>query len=161
MLGLVGYVDVVTGYEVSVFPLYALPIGLAVFFFGVQAGIAAAGAAGLAWVWADVTTGHVYSKPWIIYVNAGSRLVLFLFVALAVGNMVATLRRARSPLRPLSGTLPVCAHCGKVADHDGYWWEVREFLREFGGAVTQSKLCPDCAHEAYAAEQEPAPPISR
>src|SRR5512147_1130606 len=104
-LCLVGYVDVVTGYEVSVFPLYALPIGLAVFFFGVQAGIAAAGAAGLAWAWADVTTGHVYSKPWIIYFNAGSRLVFFLFVALAAGNAIATLRRARSSLRPFSGSL--------------------------------------------------------
>jgi hypothetical protein len=161
LLGLVGCVDDVTGYEMSVFPLQALPISLAVLFFGVQAGIAAAGAAGLVWVWADVSAGHVYSRPWIIYVNAGSRLVFFLFVALAVGNMLATLRRARSPLRPVSGTLPVCAHCGKVADRDGYGWEVRDFLREFGGAVTQSKLCPDCTHEAYAADEESAPPISR
>jgi len=160
LLGLVGYVDLVTGYEISVFPLYVLPISLAVLFFGVPAGVAAAGAAGLVWTWADVAAGHAYSKPWIIYVNAGSRLVLFLFIALAAGNMVTALRRARSPLRSFSGTLPVCAHCGKVADHDGYWWEFREFLREFGGAVTQSKLCPDCAHEAYVAEEESAPPIS-
>jgi hypothetical protein len=103
----------------------------------------------------------VYSKPWIAYFNAGSRLVFFLFVALAVAYMVGTLRRTRRQLQAFSGTLPVCAHCCKVRDHDGYWWEFRDFLREYGGAVTQSKLCPDCGHEAYAAEEESAAPISR
>jgi hypothetical protein len=161
LLGLVGYVDVVTGYEISVFSLYALPIGLAVVLFGMLAGIATAGAAGLVWAWADVAAGHAYSRPWIIYVNAASRLVFFILVALVIAHIIATVRRARAPLRPLSGTLPVCTHCGKVADQNGYWWEVRDFLREFGGAVTQSKLCPDCAHEEYAEQQEPAPPIHR
>jgi hypothetical protein len=55
----------------------------------------------------------------------------------------------------------VCTGCGKVRDRDGYWWEVKGYLREYGGAVNQSKLCPDCAHKAHAAEEYSTAPISQ
>lgn len=99
LLALVGYIDLVTGYELSAFPLYALPI------------------------------------------------------ALAVAYMIGNLRRARSQLQNFSGTLTVCTACSRVRDRDGYWWEVQSYLRAYGGALTQAKLCPDCAHEAYVPDQ--------
>ncbi len=156
LLGTVGFVDLFTGYEISVFPLYAPPISLAVWFFGVWAGTAA-----LVWIWADIAVGHVDSKPWIVYLNAGSQVVFFLFVALAGGYMVTTLRRARSQSRPFSKTLPICTGCGKVFDRDVYWWNFRGYLREYSCAVTLSKLCADCTHEAYITEEKSATPISR
>ena len=63
--------------------------------------------------------------------------------------------------RPFFGELPVCTGCNKIRDHDGYWWDVPAYLREFGGEVTRAKLCPDCAQEAYAVKEESAAPISR
>lgn len=153
LLGLVGYIDATTGYEISIFPLYALPIALTVRFFGIGAGMAAAGLAALLWMWADIAAGHVYSQPWIMYVNSAGRLLFFLFVALAVGYMIGNRRRARSQLRNFSGTLPVCTACSRVRDRNGYWWDVQSYLREFGGALTRAKLCPDCAHEAYVPDE--------
>jgi hypothetical protein len=55
----------------------------------------------------------------------------------------------------------VDAIAGYETDRDGYWWELRGYLREFGSPVPRSKLCPDCAHEIYAVEQQSVAPISR
>lgn len=152
-LALVGYIDVLTGYEVSVFPLYALPVALAAWLSGAWAGTATSMIATAIWAWADLATGHVYSKTWILYVNGGARLAFFLFVALAVAYMIGNLRRARSQLQNFSGTLAVCTACSRVRDRDEYWWEVQAYLREYGGALTQAKLCPECAHEAYVTDR--------
>lgn len=159
VLGLVGYIDQITSFEISIFPLYALPITLAVWYFGGWAGIAMAVACVSVWFWADVATGHVYSKPWIVYVNGGSRFIFFLFVALSVEYMLRTLQRARRKLRAFSGTLPICTDCRKVGDHDGYWWEFSAYFREYGDVVIQHKLCPDCARKKYAVDKTPSMPI--
>lgn len=157
MLGLVGYIDQATGFEISVFPLYALPIGFAAWYFSGWTGVATAIGSCFVWYWADVLSGHVYTEPWVIYVNGGSRLVFFLFVALTVSYMEGTLRRARAKLQAFSGMLPVCTDCRKIGDHQGYWWEFSAYLRENGGAVIQPKLCPDCARKNYAVDKTSSP----
>lgn len=159
MLGLVGYVDWATGFEISIFPLYALPIAFAVWCFGGWGGTATAVGSVFAWYWADVASGHVYTKPWIIYVNGGSRLVFFLFVAVTVSYMVNTVRRTRAMLQAFTGTLTVCTECQNVRDHDGYWWDFSGYLREYGDAVILPKLCPDCARKTYAVDNAPSMPI--
>lgn len=158
-LGLVAYVDLATGFEISVFPLYALPISIAAWYFGGWGGVATAISSCGVWFWADVASGHVYTKPWIVYLNAGSRLVFFLFVALTVAYMASTLRRARAKLQAFSGTLPVCTDCEKIGDQNGYWWHFRAYLREYGDVVIQRKLCPDCARKNYSVDE--TPPVIR
>lgn len=153
MLVLVGYIDRVTGFEISVFPLYALPISFAAWYFGGWVSVASAIGSVCIWFWADVASGHVYTEPWVRYVNGGSRLVFFLFVALAVTYMESTLRRARTMLRAFSGTLPVCTECRKIGDNQDYWWEFSAYLREYGDVVIQRKLCPDCARKTYAVDK--------
>lgn len=160
LLAFAGYVDKVTGYEVSAFPLYSLPISLAVWYFGTWAGVSTAFACVIVWYWSDIATGHAYSEPWIIYVNGGSRFVFFLFVAITVGLMVSTLRRARARLSAFTETITVCHSCRTVRDHDGYWWEFTAYLREYGGATIQRKLCPDCARKTYA-DNVPSTPTDK
>jgi hypothetical protein len=149
-LALVGYIDRVTGYEVSVFLLYAVPVAMATRWLGTAAGLLTAMAATGVWVWADVASGHTYSKAWILYVNAFNRMVFFVLTVAAIRYMVG---RHRSLLRRLSaftGTQPVCTQCHHVAGHDGYWRSFEDHLAEFGGATIQHKVCPDCARRGYA-----------
>lgn len=134
-LALVGYIDRVTGYEVSVFLLYAVPMAMA--------------ATGV-WVWADVASGHTYSKAWILYVNAFNRMVFFVLTVAAIRYMVGRHRDLLRRLSAFTGTQPVCTQCHHVAGHDGYWRSFEDHLAEFGGAEIQHKVCPDCARRGYA-----------
>lgn len=159
LLTFVGALDWLTGYEVSVFPLYAVPIAIATWLFGLRTGVATAGAATLVWFWADAAAGHTYSRQWIAYVNAGARLIFFLIAAVAADSVMRAFREAAQRRSGLSAPLPQCADCGKIRDGDGYWWDIEAWLRTHRNRANTTKLCPDCARRAYV--DEPPAPLSR
>lgn len=149
-LAVVGYLDTVTGYEVSVFLLYTVPVALATRRLGTMAGVLTAVLATAVWVLADLHSGHVYSRPWILYVNALNRMACFILAVAAIrylrGRQVALLRQ----IEAFSGQLAACGQCHRLAGTDGYWRTVDDYLREFGGAELHQKVCPDCARRGYA-----------
>ena len=151
-LALCGLVDLETGYEISLFPLYALPIGLGGWFFGTWLAVAMAGMSAVIWAWADVVSGHVYSKPWIFYLNAGARLTYFLLIAIAVRYALGSRHRSRTP-EPAPA---VCSGCGKIRDADGYWQDRKGISHLAGDPIVRTKLCADCARRVYAAGDPPA-----
>ena len=67
MVAVIGFVDYVTGYEISVYPFYALPILLMVWFSNRRATAIISVLSGLVWWWADAAAGHPYSSEWLRY----------------------------------------------------------------------------------------------
>ncbi|MES2695337.1 MAG: hypothetical protein V4773_17810 [Verrucomicrobiota bacterium] len=149
LLAGMAYFDVASGHEISVFPLYSIPIGLFAWCFGPWTGFGAALLSTVLWHWADSTSGHVYSEYWISYVNALSRLTFFLLVVLTLSRVKRTIDHSRQKLRAFSGPLPMCTHCRKIGTADGYWQEVQEYIAANSDAVPKPKVCPDCARHHY------------
>jgi hypothetical protein len=150
LLALCGYVDWTTGYEVSVFLLYTVPVGVATRQQGLVAGLLASVAAMAAWVWADVQGGHVYSQHWFLYVNALNRLACFVLTVLAVSYLGAKYQRLSDKLQAFTGEIPQCTQCHRLGAPDGCWRSAEQHLADFGGARLRHKACPDCARRAYA-----------
>ncbi|HET8869563.1 MAG TPA: hypothetical protein VFM48_03890 [Aquabacterium sp.] len=148
-LGLTAWVDFKTGYEVSVFLLYTLPIALATVFFGVAGGLVTVLLSTALWMGMDHLAGHHYSHLWIWFVNAANRMVCF---GLVVG-VVTLVRFSRSVharrFLHLSGRVPVCTQCSRLGAKDGYWRQGDAYLQEFAGVQPLSKVCPDCARHGY------------
>ncbi len=65
LVGAVGLIDYVTGYEVTIFPFYSIPILLALWYGNRQSAIAISIFSALAWLGADVASGHQYSSEWL------------------------------------------------------------------------------------------------
>lgn len=149
-LALCAGVDYSTGYEVSVFLLYVIPVSLMTRFFGTTAGGAMAMAATAVWMAVDRLSGHQYSQDWIWFVNAGNRMMCFLLAVWAIAYFQARQNELKRKLEAFSGALPICTQCQRLGASDGYWWEVEAYLQEFGDAQPQHKVCPDCARHAYA-----------
>lgn len=149
-LAATAWVDFRTGYEVSVFLLYTLPVALATAFFGVAGGLWIVLASTGLWMGMDHLAGHQYTHLWIWFVNAANRMVCF---ALAVG-VVTWVRFSRSVrarrFRHLTGRVPVCTQCSRLGAKDGYWRQGDAYLQEFAGVQPLSKVCPDCARHGYA-----------
>lgn len=76
----VGYVDYVTGYEVSLFLFYSVPILFVVWFGDRQSSILISILSALVWWWADEKAGHPYITNWVQTYNVMVRLVFFFFV---------------------------------------------------------------------------------
>lgn len=151
-LALSAYIDVATGYEVSVFLLYAIPVAIATRRLGKPAGLLVSFAATLLWVWADVTSGHAYSQPWFLYVNAVNRLVCFFLTVAAIRYVTTQKGQLMARLNAFNGDVPVCQSCHRIGAEDGYWRPAESYLVEFGEARIHHKVCPDCARRAYARE---------
>jgi hypothetical protein len=150
LLVLCGYVDWTTGYEVSVFLLYTVPVGVATRRQGLVAGLLASTAAMATWVWADVQGGHVYSQHWFLYVNALNRLACFVLTVLSVSYLGAKYQRLSDKVQAFTGEIPHCNQCHRFGAPDGYWRSAEQYLADFGGAHLRHKACPDCARRVYA-----------
>ena len=83
MVGFIGFIDYITGYEVPIYPFYALPILLTVWLGSRRATITIAVLSGLVWWWADTAAGHQYSTEWLRYWDGAVRLMFFILVAFA------------------------------------------------------------------------------
>ena len=145
----VGWLDYASGYEISTFPLYALPIAFMAWSVGAEAGALLALLSGVVWWLADRGSGNVYSRPWIGYINASAREVFFLFVVLAFSYGRRTVNLLREQVRNLSGPVPICRRCGRLCDLDGHWNDLESYLQTHTAARPVAKLCPDCARAMY------------
>ncbi|HYY29128.1 MAG TPA: sensor histidine kinase [Chthoniobacterales bacterium] len=76
----IGFVDYITGYEVTIFPFYSIPILLMVWFGNRKLAILMSLLCTLAWWWADAASGHVYSHEWLRAWDAIVRLMFFCLV---------------------------------------------------------------------------------
>jgi diguanylate cyclase (GGDEF)-like protein len=100
LLGCVGLLDAVTGFEISFSVFYLIPVLLAGGTVSRHAGRAMAVASAATWGYLDVATGHVYSATWIPVWNSTVRLVFFLII----NELVDMVRLAHARERDLART---------------------------------------------------------
>ena len=81
LVGAVGIVDYITGYEVTIYPFYSIPILLALWCGNKRAAIAISICSALAWLGADVASGHIYSREWL---RGWDTIVRWMFFGLVI-----------------------------------------------------------------------------
>lgn len=59
------------------------------------------------------------------------------------------LEKAQAELQTLSGLLPICSHCKKIRDEEGYWKRIESYIEEHTKAQFSHGLCENCADELY------------
>jgi signal transduction histidine kinase len=79
---LIGFVDYVTGYEVSLFIFYGFPIFVVAWVCDKKSAVLTSLIAGIIWWWADLASGHPYMHNWHEAWETIVRLGFFIFVAI-------------------------------------------------------------------------------
>lgn len=64
-------------------------------------------------------------------------------------ELIRELQTALKEVKTLSGMLPICAHCKKVRDDEGYWNQIENYLQEHTGARFSHGICTECADTLY------------
>ncbi|MEO5588057.1 MAG: hypothetical protein ABIS03_00625, partial [Gemmatimonadaceae bacterium] len=85
-IGLIGYVDYLSGVELRVFPLYYLPISLVAWYRGRSGALIIATLSTMTWLISNALAGLSFSSPGIWVVNTLMQGVSFTLV----GVMIAT-----------------------------------------------------------------------
>jgi diguanylate cyclase (GGDEF)-like protein len=90
LIGGIGILDFLTGYELAFSLFYLIPVSLVAWLTGQRLGILASFASAFVWLVADVAAGNFYSRPFIYVWNTFIRLSFFVITA----YLLSTLRRA-------------------------------------------------------------------
>jgi hypothetical protein len=62
-------------------------------------------------------------------------------------QLIGDLTLALTEVKDLKGMLPICGHCKKIRDDQGYWSQIESYLSEHTEATFTHGVCPDCAGE--------------
>jgi len=66
-----------------------------------------------------------------------------------VDKKSADLILAMKDLSDLKSMLPICSHCKKIRDDQGYWHQVENYISDHSGIDFSHSMCPDCVEELY------------
>ena len=69
-------------------------------------------------------------------------------------RLVGELRDALGQVKTLTGIIPICAHCKKVRDDQGFWKRVEAYVAEHSDAAFSHGICPDCLEKLVPEEPE-------
>ena len=72
--------------------------------------------------------------------------------ALERQKLLMNLQDALAEVKKLKALLPICSHCKKIRDDDGYWQAVEEYIGENAGVQFSHTLCPVCLEKLYPAD---------
>ena len=155
LLGVLGWVDYRTGYELGFFIAYSAPVGLVAWHLGRWPGIFTAFLASIAWWMADSLDGEKYSHAFYWIWNNVVHFLSFVINAVAIAEIKtdldelhqvrAELDVARHTLRHIAPLMPTCPACNKIhalPPNLGHttWPSDISIVPEISGA-----LCADCA----------------
>jgi signal transduction histidine kinase len=80
---LVGSIDYLTGYDVTIYPFYSIPILIMVWFGDMRLAVVLSVLSTVAWWWADKAAGHQYATEWLRIWEAIMRFLYFSLVMFA------------------------------------------------------------------------------
>ena len=168
LLAILGWLDDVTGYEMSFFVFYSVPVGVAAWWLGRWPAIALALVATATWLLADYLSGAKYSAPFYYYWNSTIHFLAFMINAVTIAKIKSDLDRrqslaveldsARAALRAITAVLPACPGCGKprdVTDNDG-WPGVAPVARQHRELA--AALCDECKRDGNDAPADAGQP---
>jgi len=102
------------------------------------------------WVWLETSAASYRDEQGELRILAVSRNVTEQRRHLQ--QREAALRQKEEALehvRVLSGLLPICTHCRKVRDDEGYWRSLEMHVADHSNAVFSHSLCEACLREHY------------
>lgn len=63
------------------------------------------------------------------------------------------LENAMAHVKKLSGLIPICGHCKKIRDDQGYWNQLELYIEKYSDASFSHGLCPDCTDKLYGGQE--------
>lgn len=103
VLGFIGWLDYITGYEFGFFIFYFIPVAISSWYCGRNLGLQVALGSAFVWYLSDKYTHHPYSHSYFIYWEMFMRLLSFLTTTYTVSRIRDMVLREERLLKELSG----------------------------------------------------------
>lgn len=93
LIGLIGWLDYITGFEITFSFFYLISITLVTWYVGLRAGVGMTFVGVLFWLISNWIAGETYSNEWIRLFNAGVRLTVFSLIAYLLHELKTIYRK--------------------------------------------------------------------
>lgn len=80
LMACIGALDYVTGFELSFFLFYFVPVSLLAWKGGRWLGLVGSTISAVVWAEANIAAGQIFSSPFVMYWNGGARFLVFVLV---------------------------------------------------------------------------------
>lgn len=64
-------------------------------------------------------------------------------------ELITRLQKALDDVKQLSGLVPICAHCHKIRDDEGYWNTLETYIQNRSDVSFSHGICPICLKKVY------------
>ena len=64
-------------------------------------------------------------------------------------QLISALQQSLEEVNILSGMLPICSHCKKIRNDEGYWQQIETYIAERSEAIFSHGICEDCLEKHY------------
>jgi hypothetical protein len=145
LLAIIAWLDFLTGYEVSLFLFYLIPIWWVTRSVNLAAGLFFCLLSAVILRLADYEAGHHISREWIYWERGTTGFITFSVIALYVHSFDRRLSSAKTKLKQLEGILPICMVCHRIMDKNGSWGDLDTYLHEHTAAEVEKRVCPHCS----------------
>jgi len=99
LLAIVGFLNILTGWELDLSLFYIVPIAFTTWFLGPKAGFFVCCVCMAVWFWVDLSLLHTYSSEFVHYWNTSIRLLFFLLFSFLLNSFKNVHERERSLAR--------------------------------------------------------------
>lgn len=161
MLALIGWLDYITGSELSFFIFYFLPITLVAWFISRGPAMLVACLCTSEWFLVEqLTVSHGSGLGFHVW-NASIRGFTFLLIAILIARIRGALETEQrlnavltAQLQQVQGLLPICAWCKRIRNDHGYWEQVEEYFRNSTGIEFTHGICPECRKKFHSERKD-------
>jgi len=64
-------------------------------------------------------------------------------------KLIERLKRSLDEIKQLQELVPICSHCKRIRDDNGYWQQVDKYISDNSHIKFTHGLCPDCLEKYY------------
>ena len=80
----------------------------------------------------------------VVWSNISDAVPLPGWTSWKIGLDLTELESMRDQMKILKGLIPICAHCKKIRNDQGFWTQLEAYLAEHSEADFTHGICPDC-----------------
>ncbi|MCM0082623.1 hypothetical protein L4X63_13565 [Geomonas sp. Red32] len=155
---LLGYWDYISGFRLSLFPLYLLLLVVVAWYLGKATTLAmSAIAAAIIMVKDSAVVPALHD--FYFYWDEGTKCVLLVLTGSAVWQIRhlltekettnRELRKALSEIRELRRMIPICSMCHSIRTDKGFYEKIEVYLSHLTGAELTHGICPACLRKNF------------
>ncbi len=104
---------------------------------------------GLLWIGEFLDIPHYFLGAEVTPFNWREALFETLMILPLALVVIYSTRKVFERMRYLEGFLRLCSNCKKVADEEGQWQEIEQFIQKRSEARFSHGICPSCAKQLY------------